>query len=125
MPTNKDIVREFIERWSDLDASTLADYFSVDGTYYNMPAAPVTGRDNIEKFIAGFTSSWTETTWEILNIVEAGNVVMCERVDKTKTSSGDVDLPCVGVFEMQGGKIHIWRDYFDMGTYIKATSPAM
>jgi limonene-1,2-epoxide hydrolase len=31
-----------------------------------------------------------------------------------------VDLPCAGVFEMQGGKIKVWRDYFDLGTYVKA-----
>ena len=33
-----------------------------------------------------------------------------------------VDLPCCGVFEMQDGKIKVWRDYFDMGTYVQALS---
>jgi len=31
-----------------------------------------------------------------------------------------VNLPCCGVFEMQDGKIKVWRDYFDMGTYVSA-----
>jgi len=31
-----------------------------------------------------------------------------------------VDLPCVGVFEMRDGKIAVWRDYFDLGTYQRA-----
>ena len=34
-----------------------------------------------------------------------------------------MDLPCCGVFEMQGGKIKIWRDYFDLATYVRATMP--
>ena len=46
----------------------------------------------------------------------------CERLDRTKTSQGDVDLPCFGVFEMQDGKIHLWRDYFDMNTFVSAMS---
>ncbi|MCH9784975.1 MAG: limonene-1,2-epoxide hydrolase, partial [Gammaproteobacteria bacterium] len=34
----------------------------------------------------------------------------------------DVDLPCCGVFLMEDGKIKLWRDYFDMGTYVSAMS---
>jgi limonene-1,2-epoxide hydrolase len=117
---NEQIIRNFISDWAGLDASALATYFTDDGVYYNMPVQPVAGRDNVEKFIAGFISSWTATDWELLNIVAAGNIVIAERVDRTKTTAGDVDLPCVGVFEMVDGKIKVWRDYFDMATYTSA-----
>ena len=33
-----------------------------------------------------------------------------------------VELPCCGVFEMQAGKIKVWRDYFDLDTYMKAVA---
>ena len=72
--------------------------------------------------IAGFTAAWTETDWEIVNVVSAGDLVVAERVDRTKAGDKSVDLPCVGVFEMQNGKIKVWRDYFDMGTYAKSMS---
>ena len=114
---NATIIREFIEAWSRLDPEELAGYFAEDGVYHNMPAAPVRGRDNIEKMIAGFIASWTETTWDILNLVAAGDVVIAERLDRTKAGDKGVDLPCVGVFEMQDGQIKVWRDYFDMATY--------
>ena len=117
---NVAVIREFVESWSSLDAAQLASYFAEDGTYFNMPAQPVVGRANIEQFIAGFSASWTETTWDILNISGDGSVVYCERLDRTKTTQGNVDLPCFGVFEMRDGKIHVWRDYFDMGTYVNA-----
>lgn len=120
MSENLRIVREFIEAWSSLDADRLASYFTEDGSYYNMPMEPVTGRDNIREFIGGFLSTWSQTDWEIKHILSAGDVVIAERLDKTKTSAGDVDLPCVGVFEMSDGKIRIWRDYFDMATYTNA-----
>jgi limonene-1,2-epoxide hydrolase len=33
-----------------------------------------------------------------------------------------MDLPCTGVFEMENGKIKVWRDYFDMATFTTAMS---
>ena len=120
--SNIEIIRNFIVAWSRLDASELADYFVDDGMYHNMPAQPVVGKENVKLFIGNFVASWTATDWEILNIVEAGDTVYCERIDRTKSTHGDVDLPCFGVFEMEDGKIRIWRDYFDLGTYAKAMS---
>ncbi len=120
MSENSRIIREFIETWSSLNADRLANYFTEDGTYYNMPMDPVTGRDNIREFIQGFLSTWSHTDWEIKYILSEGDIVMVERTDKTKTSAGDVDLPCVGVFEMSDGKIRVWRDYFDLATYTNA-----
>ena len=118
--TNTDIIKEFVAAWSSLDAETLASYFTENGTYFNIPTQPVVGRQNIQQFIAGFIATWTETNWDILNITEADGVVYCERLDRTKTTHGNVDLPCFGVFEMQNGKIHVWRDYFDMSTFVNA-----
>ena len=68
--TNEQIIREFIAAWSNLNAEELAGYFTDDGTYYNMPAKPVSGRVNVQKFIEAFLSTWTETEWVILNIAE-------------------------------------------------------
>lgn len=120
MNNNAQIIKEFIEAWSTLDAEKLAGYFAEDGCYHNMPLEPVTGRENVREFIAEFVTSWTKTDWEIINLVESGNIVIAERLDKTKSAQGDVDLPCVGIFEMEGGKIKVWRDYFDMSTYANA-----
>ena len=118
--SNSEIIREFIENWSTLDAERLAEYFTEDGTYHNIPAQPVSGRDNVRQFISAFLKSWTETTWDIIQLAEQGDVVFCERLDRTKTTQGDVDLPCCGVFEMRDGKIHVWRGYFDMATFTSA-----
>jgi limonene-1,2-epoxide hydrolase len=45
---------------------------------------------------------------------------MVERVDRTRLGDKQVDLPCCGVFELSGGKIKVWRDYFDLATYTRA-----
>ena len=90
--------------------------------YHNIPTSPVGGRENVKKRIAGFIGPWTETRWDILNLVSAGEVVIAERLDRTKAGDKAVDLPCTGVFEMKNGKIKIWRDYFDLTTYMKGMS---
>ena len=120
---NVAIIREFIEAWSSLDADRLAEYFTDDGTYHNMPTEPVSGKENVREFIRGFLATWTETQWDILHILGDGDVVVAERLDRTKTSLGNVDLPCTGVFEMSGGKIRVWRDYFDLNTFMSAMKP--
>lgn len=116
---NEKIIREFIAAWSRLDAAELAGFFAEDGVYHNMPAAPVAGRGNIEQMIGGFIAAWTETEWDVLNLVADGNLVIAERLDRTKAGEKGVDLPCTGVFELEEGKIKVWRDYFDMATYAR------
>lgn len=122
MNTNEKVIREFVGAWTRLDPKELAGYFTDDGVYHNMPISPVQGRENVEEFIRGFLSSWTETEWEIVNIASVGDLVIAERIDKTKAGEKSVNLPCVGVFELENGKIKAWRDYFDLDTFMKAMS---
>ena len=119
MADNAAVVRDFIAAWSRLDPAELAGFFAEDGVYHNIPAAPVRGRENIQRFIAGFIRPWTATQWEVVSLVAAGDTVVAERIDRTRLGERNVDLPCCGVFVMQGGKIQAWRDYFDMQTYMK------
>lgn len=120
MPDNVSIVRDFIAAWSRLDVDELLAYFAEDGVYHNMPIAPVQGHAALRPFISGFLAGWTSTDWEIRTIIGAGDVVIAERIDRTIANGKPVDLPCCGVFELAGGKIKAWRDYFDMVTYTRA-----
>ena len=120
--SNLKVIKEFIAAWSNLDADELVDYFTEDGIYHNMPAKPVQGKENLKPFVSGFLANWTKTTWDTLNIMSAGDVVIAERLDRTEVGDIKIDLPCCGVFEMQDGKIKVWRDYFDMATFMKPFS---
>jgi len=120
MTKDEEIIRNFILAWSRLDAEELVKYFSKDGVYHNMPASPVSGHDNLKSFISAFLKNWTSTEWDILNLVSKGNIVIAERLDRTMVGEKAVNLPCCGVFEMENGKIKVWRDYFDMATFSNA-----
>ena len=116
----EDVVRDFCAAWSVLNVSELMAFFTPEAVYHNMPGPPATGMDAVRKTISGFLDTWQETTWEISNLASAGNIVFAERVDRTVSNGKHVDLPCVGVFEIEGGKIRAWRDYFDLQTYLRA-----
>lgn len=120
MTRNEEVVRSFITAWSRLDAEELVGFFTPDGTYHNMMLPPVNGRDKLLPYIDRFVSAWSETAWEIVNILSGGDIVIVERIDRTRIGERRIDLPCTGVFEMQDGKIKVWRDYFDLATYTRA-----
>ena len=122
MATNEEIIRDFIAAWSRLNTEELVAYFCEDGVYHNMPADPVSGREALTGFISAFVAGWSKTDWEILNLLVDGDIVVVERMDRIVAGGKSVDLPCCGVFEMRNGKIAVWRDYFDMTTYINAMS---
>ena len=122
MSDNVQTIKDFIAAWSNLDSDEFVGYFSEDGIYYNMPTQPVQGKEQLKQFIGSFISNWTKTNWDTLNIIGEGDVVIAERLDRTEVGDIKVDLPCCGVFEMEEGKIKVWRDYFDMGTYTKPFS---
>jgi limonene-1,2-epoxide hydrolase len=43
----------------------------------------------------------------------ADGVVFNERTDRFDMGAKWIELPVAGVFELRGGKISAWRDYFD------------
>lgn len=120
MADNEQVIRDFIAAWSRLDVEELVQYFCEDGTYYNMPTRPVTGHAALRPFISAFLKDWTSTEWDVLNLISKGDIVFAERLDRTVVGTKPVNLPCCGVFEMQDGRIKVWRDYFDIGTYVSA-----
>jgi limonene-1,2-epoxide hydrolase len=117
------VIQEFCAAWSRLNTDELMTYFTDDAVYHNMPGPPAQGRDAVRKTIDRFLSGWTATSWDVVNIAASGNVVFAERVDRTDAAGRHVDLPLVGVFELEGEKIRAWRDYFDLATYTRAMTP--
>lgn len=115
-----EVVKEFCEAWSRLDVTELMGYFGEEPVYHNMPGPPTTGTEQVRQTIERFLKGWDRTTWDMRNLAASGNVVFAERVDRTDAGGRHVDLPVVGVFEIQDGKIVAWRDYFDLATYTRA-----
>lgn len=120
MSDNVSIIRDFCAAWSALSTDTVMAYFGPDPVYHNMPGPPAVGTEAVRASIDRFLKGWSSTEWEVLNIAGVGDVVLAERVDRTIAGEKRVDLPVTGVFELRGGKIVAWRDYFDLATYTRA-----
>jgi limonene-1,2-epoxide hydrolase len=117
-----EVVRRFCAAWSnDTGAVELAAFFTEDAVYHNIPLAPVTGREAIAGTIASVLRPGPpgieSIDFRVINIAASGPVVMTERVDVFKLPDKSFELQVVGTFEVSGGKISAWRDYFDMNQF--------
>ena len=113
-----EIVRRFCAAWSNVDPDQIAEYFTDDAVYHNIPMDPITGRDAIKSFISGFAGGAEQIDFRVHNIVADGPVVLTERVDVFVMPTGKVELPVMGAFEVKDGKIAAWRDYFDLKQFM-------
>jgi limonene-1,2-epoxide hydrolase len=117
------VVTEFCTLWSQPDPEKLADWFTEDAVYHNIPMPPAEGRQAIKEFIAGFVAAVDGIDFQVHRQLSTGNVVMNERTDVMRFTNGsELPLPVMGVFEVRDGKIAVWRDYFDMATVTAAFS---
>ena len=117
-----EVVRRFCAAWYDnIVATELAAFFTDDAVYHNIPLASVTGREAIANNIASFIRPGPPgiegIQFRVINIAANGPVVMTERVDVFKLPDKSFELPVMGTFEVSGGKISAWRDYFDMDQF--------
>lgn len=119
MASNSDIIHGFMQAWNSLDIDAVMNHFTEDAAYANVPMGPPNvGKAAIREFIDGFMGTTTEINFIVHNQVEgADGIVMNERTDILQMGDNRVELPVMGVFELQDGKISAWRDYFDMGGF--------
>ena len=118
-----EVVRRFCAAWSDdMGAAELAAFFTEDAVYHNIPLEPVTGRENIAQTITSVLRPGPlgieGIDFRVINIAASGPVVMTERVDVFKLPGKSFELPVMGTFEVSGGKISAWRDYFDLNQFM-------
>ncbi len=122
MSENADLVSAFCRAWSNRDADEILGYFTEDAVYHNMPMPPMQGKPAIKTILQQIIAPTTWIEWETLKMAENGSVVFTERVDRFEMGGKRVELPVAGVFEIEGGKIKAWRDYFDMAAWTRQTS---
>ena len=60
----------------------------------------------------------SEIDWVVHHIAEgADGIVLTKRTDRFKISDKWLELPVMGVFELNAGQITGWRDYFDLAQF--------
>ncbi|MGA1037497.1 MAG: limonene-1,2-epoxide hydrolase family protein [Ilumatobacteraceae bacterium] len=118
MMTPLETVNTFMNHIESKDVSAAADLLAADISYENMPIDPVVGRDAVRQVLEGFLGSAGEVEWKVLSEWEVGSTVINERLDRFHIGGGWLELPVAGFFQVTDGLITLWRDYFDMGSYM-------
>ena len=110
------IVESFFEAFhaKDLDRALLM--MSDDVVYQNVPFPPDRGKAAVERTLRTFGRVMTGFDVEMKNIAARDGVVLTERVDVITGPLVYLELWVCGTFEVKGGKITLWRDYFDLAT---------
>ena len=116
--TPVEVVHAFLRALETGDFATGLGYLAADCEYTN-PApfgtvyGPEAARAVLEPMFAPVLENELISRREAVN----GAVVIIERLDRHRFPNGWVELPMTGVFEVHGGKITVWRDYFDVATF--------
>ena len=113
------IVTDFCAAWPRKNIEELLAFFTEDAVYHNIPMEAAKGKAAIRAGINTFLPGAKSIEFKILHSACNGNVVFNERIDTLVMGDKKVVLPVTGVFEISGGKISAWRDYFDLGQFTK------
>lgn len=119
------LVEDFIDALKALDVDRALSMLSEDIVYQNVPLPPDRGKRAVERTLKRMLRAVTEFDVRMHNIAEHDGVVLTERTDIGRGPLLDLEFWVCGTFEIEGGKIRLWRDRFDWATFLAqlATSP--
>ena len=101
------------------DYDTACAFFAPGCEYTNIPMGSVTGPEGVRAVLEPFFAPTLENELLTIRSATEGNLVFVERLDRHRLATGWVELPVTGVFEVEDGKIRVWRDYFDLATIMQ------
>ena len=119
MSTPEQLVSDFLNMWAEPGgfARAIETMFTDTTVYENVGMSKTTGIAEGMAFAKEFSESGAGSTMkvDILASAASGNIVMNERIDHIVEGDGTLrmSIRVMGIFEVEGGKIAGWRDYFD------------
>jgi limonene-1,2-epoxide hydrolase len=117
---NARTVETFLYALQDEDFATADSALADNIVWQNVGFPTIRGRERIMKlFRRGEGRFGFEV--KIHRIAAEGNAVLTERTDALIIGRLRLQFWVCGVFEVHAGRITLWRDYFDMFDFTKAT----
>ncbi len=118
--SHSDTLRRFFDDLERLDFKAVAGYCADDCRYEDVPvgdAATAVGPEAIAAKLTGGLGELERLPTTIHELVEDGDTVLLERTEVWHHPTGErASLPVMSVFKFRGGKLILWRDYWDMKT---------
>ena len=111
-----EVVKAFNAAMEVKDYDAALKFVSDDCEYTNIPMSTVRGPAGMRSVLEPFFAPTRENRLNVIREAAVGPVVFLERLDRHLLPTGWVDLPVTGVYEVHGGLITVYRDYFDLAT---------
>jgi limonene-1,2-epoxide hydrolase len=110
------IVESFFEAFRAMNTERALQLMADDVVYQNVPFPADRGKAAVARTLERFGRVMTGFDVTMRNIAAKDGVVLTERVDLLTGPFLHLELWVCGTFEVEGGKITLWRDYFDLAT---------
>ncbi len=117
---NADIVKTFLEALQAQDFNTFESLLADDIVYQNVGLPTIRGARRVTKLMRGMEGKVGFEVKFHRNVVD-GSTVINERTDAIVLGPLRLQFWVCGVFEVEAGRITLWRDYFDFLDMVKAT----
>ncbi len=113
-PESEKLVTGLLDAWARLDFDAAIALVTDSFVYQPDPAAElVKGRDAVLALWRSYLKFMKSYEYKPLFVLSSDNLVMMERTEWIGTKRGRTELPIMGIFEVSGGKLSAWRDYWD------------
>ena len=113
------VVEKMIDAWNRRDWKLVGDLFAEDGVLHSMMIEPVKGRPAIAARINALGEGIESITLHIHNIGRIGDVVVIERTDEFTYKGHHGKVPVVGILEVEGDHVKVWREYYDRAELLR------
>jgi limonene-1,2-epoxide hydrolase len=107
------VVRAIIAAWDARDFQAVLALFSDDAVLHSMMIEPIVGKASIEARLARLKSAKHHATLTVQRMGVIDGRVFVERVDVITLNGRESGVPVVGVFEVEAGRVKVWREYYD------------
>ncbi|MGV8998237.1 MAG: limonene-1,2-epoxide hydrolase family protein [Parvibaculaceae bacterium] len=114
--TPREVVAAFLDAMTVKDYDAGMKFIAPDCDYDNGPLGKVVGPQGTRSLLEPFFAPVIKNEFIIKREITQGPVVVLERLDRHQLADRWVELPVTGVFEVHGGLITVWHDYFDVAT---------
>jgi limonene-1,2-epoxide hydrolase len=118
--TNASTVESFLYALQAQDFDTIDSLLADDVAYQNVGLPTIRGRARVVKLLRGMEGKVGFEVKFHRNVAE-GSTVLNERTDAMILGPLRLQFWVCGVFEVEDGRITLWRDYFDVLDMLKAT----
>jgi limonene-1,2-epoxide hydrolase len=119
------VVRAFLAALEALDVDAALALASPDIVYQNVPLPPARGIDEFGKQMRILERWFTGFEAQLHSIAADGGTVLTERTDVLERGTLRAAFWVCGTFEVEDGRITLWRDRFDWATVIGAVLAAV